>query len=202
MLAVDRRLIDLEVAGVHDDADRRVNRQRHAVGHAVRHADEFHRERADRDAVVRPHGNEVHGIREAVFLQLGFDERQRERGAVDRTIEQRNEVRHAADVIFVAMRQHERSGRPLLLQVGEIRNDPVHAEQLGVREHHAGIDDNRRLTPREREHVHAELAKSAERYDFEHSLRRSTNLHRHCSWRNVSGEVEPRCGFGQAAGRA
>ena len=43
MLAVDRRLIDLEVAGVDDDADRRVNRQRHAVGHAVRDADELDR---------------------------------------------------------------------------------------------------------------------------------------------------------------
>ena len=41
MLAVERRLIDLEVAGVHDDADRRVDRERHAVRHAVRHANEF-----------------------------------------------------------------------------------------------------------------------------------------------------------------
>ena len=43
VLAVDRRLIDLEVAGVDDDADRRVDGQRDAVRHAVRHADELDR---------------------------------------------------------------------------------------------------------------------------------------------------------------
>src|SRR5439155_27274645 len=43
------------------------------------------------------------------------------------------------------------------------------AEQFRVREHDAGVDDNRRLAPGKREHVHAELAESAERNDFEHS---------------------------------
>ena len=46
VLAVDRRLVDLEVAGVDDDAGRRVDRQRHAVGHAVRDADELDRRTA------------------------------------------------------------------------------------------------------------------------------------------------------------
>ena len=58
MLAVERRLIDLEVAGVDDDAERRVNRQRHAVGHAVRDADELDRERADRDPIARSYRHE------------------------------------------------------------------------------------------------------------------------------------------------
>ena len=48
VLAVDRRLIDLEVAGVHDRPRRRVNRQRDAIGHAVRHAQEFDFAVADR----------------------------------------------------------------------------------------------------------------------------------------------------------
>ena len=48
VLAVERRLVDLEVAGVHDDADRRVDGQRHAVGHAVRDADELDRRTARR----------------------------------------------------------------------------------------------------------------------------------------------------------
>ena len=54
MLAVDRRLIDLEVAGVDDHADRRVDGQRDAVGHAVRDADELDLERTDGHAVARP----------------------------------------------------------------------------------------------------------------------------------------------------
>src|SRR6266850_1312895 len=50
-----------------------------------------------------------------------------------------------------------RGGAPFLLQVRQIRNDPVHPQQLGVGEHDACIDENRRLAAREREHVHAEL---------------------------------------------
>ena len=53
VLAVERRLIDLEVAGVDHHAARRLDRQRHAVGHAVRDAQELDRERADRDALAR-----------------------------------------------------------------------------------------------------------------------------------------------------
>jgi len=37
-------------------------------------------------------------------------------------------VRHRANVILVAVRQHERGGAPFLLQVREIGNDPIHAE--------------------------------------------------------------------------
>ena len=59
MLAVDRRLIDLEVAGVDDHAMRRLDRQRHAVGNAVRDAQELDRERADRDALARAHAHQA-----------------------------------------------------------------------------------------------------------------------------------------------
>ncbi len=96
--------------------------------------------------------------------------RKRQRRAVDRPVDVRHHVRHAADVVLVAVRQHEGRGAPFLLQVGEVRDDPVHAEQFGVREHDAGIDHDGRLTPGERQHVHAELAKSAKRYDLEHFL--------------------------------
>ena len=106
---------------------------------------------------------------DAVLLELRLDHRQRQRRAVDRSVDERQHVRHAADVILVAVRQHEGGDAPFLLQVREIRDDPIHAEQLRIREHHARVDDDRRLTPGEREHVHAELAESAERYDFEHS---------------------------------
>ncbi len=172
MLAVDRRLIDLEVAGVDDDAERRMNGQRHAVGHAVRDADEFDRERTD---VTRSRGRTgtSSGVAKAVLAQLGLDQREGQRRAVDRAVDERRHVRHAADVILVPVRQHQRARAAFLLEIGEVRDDAVHAEQLGVREHHAGIHDDGRLTPGERQHVHSELAEAAERHDFEHV----------CAWR-------------------
>ncbi|MGC4083808.1 MAG: hypothetical protein QM736_17270 [Vicinamibacterales bacterium] len=61
----------------------------------------------------------------------------------------------------MAVRQHQRCGATFLLQVGQVRDDAVDPEQLRVREHHTGIDHDGRLTERERQHVHAELAKPA-----------------------------------------
>src|SRR6266446_6126078 len=78
------------------------------------------------------------------------------------------------------MDQSSRGGAAFLLQVREIGNDPIHPEQLGIREHDAGVDDHRGFTPGERHHVHPELAESAKRNDFEHpetglyALRRGT----------------------------
>ncbi len=135
-------------------------------------------------AVARPHRHQPALLVEPVLAQLRLDERERQRRAVDRPGDPRQDVRHAADVVLVAVRQHERGGGAFLLQVGEVRNDPVHAEQIGIGEHHARVDDDRRLAPGEREHVHAELAESAERNDFEHLNCWNTNLHRARSGRN------------------
>jgi len=167
VLAVDRRLIDLEIARVDDDADRRVDRERDAVGHAVRHADELDRERADGDPLARPHGDQLPSV-DAVLLELRLDQRQRQRRGIDRSRNVRQDVRHAADVVFVTVRQHERGGAVLLLQVRQVGDDPIDAEQFGIREHHPGVDDDRRLAPCQREHVHAELAEPAECDDFKH----------------------------------
>ena len=167
MLAVDRRLVDLEVARVDDDAGRRVNRQRDAIGDAVRHADEFDFERPDGHAVARPHGLQLVRAVEAVFDELRLDERQRERCAVHGAVDVRQHVRHAADVILMAVRQHERGGPPLL-QVGEVGDDLVDTQQFRVGKHHARVDDDRRVTPAECQHFMPELAEPTEWDRFEH----------------------------------
>ena len=167
MLPVDGRLVDLEVAGVDDEPDRRPDGQRDAVGHAVRDADEFDFEGPDGDALFRPDRNQLVGAGQAMLEQLGFDQRERERRAVDGATDVRQNVRHSADVVFVAVRQHER-GRALVLQVRQIGNDAIDAQQFGVGKHHARIDDDRCVGPGECQHVHAELAESAEGHHFEH----------------------------------
>jgi hypothetical protein len=166
VLAVDRRLIDLEIARVHDDAGRSANRQGDAVRHRMRHADELDVEGADRDAVARAHRPQAAGGLEAVLLELRLDERERQRRPEDRSADERQHVRNGADVIFVPVRQHERGRAAFLLEVRHVRNDPVHAEELGIGEHHSRIDDDRRLAPGEGEHVHAEFTESAEGNDF------------------------------------
>ena len=165
-----RRLVDLEVAGVDDEPDRRADGQRDAVRHAVRDANELDRERADRDAVARPDGLETRPF-EAVLLQLRFDQRERQRRS-RRSGPLTCGITCGTPPMWSSWPCVSTSAAtpPFLLQVREVRDDPVDAEQFGVRKHDAGIDHDGRLTPRERQHVHAELAKSTKRNDFEHSL--------------------------------
>ena len=47
-------------------------------------------------------------------VELVLDEGQRQRRSVDRAVEVRQHVRHGADVILVAVRQHERRELVLL----------------------------------------------------------------------------------------
>ena len=135
-----------------------------AVRHAVRDAQELDLEGADLDDVLRPDGPEG-VVGEIVFVQLGADERQRQRRAVDRTIDVRQQVGDGPDVVFVPVREHER-GDAALLQVGEVGNDEVDAEELDVGERHPGVDDETRVPVRDRHEVHAEFAEAAQRDDF------------------------------------
>ena len=62
-----------------------------------------------------------------------------------------------------------------LAEVGEVWNDPVDAQLLWVGEHHAGVDDNRRLAPRDGEHVQTELTESTDWHDFQHVVYADTS---------------------------
>ena len=110
----------------------------------------------------------VTAVLQAVLLQLGFDKGEGERGADDRPADERHHVRHAADVVLVSVREHQRRHAPLLLQMREIGNDPIDAQLLRVGEHDSGVDDDGGVGVREREHVHAELTEPTKRNDLEH----------------------------------
>jgi hypothetical protein len=168
VLSVERRLIDLEITRVHDDADRRLDRQRDTVGHAVRDANELDRERADADGLPRP--DRLQAILEVdlVLFELRLDQRKGEGGSIDRAVDEREDVRHAPDVVLVAVGQHECLDLAApLFEPTEVGDDQVHPELVGVGKHDAGVDDNRGVAPRQRHHVHAELAEAAERDNFE-----------------------------------
>ncbi len=163
-LAVDRRLVHLEVAGVDDHAQRRAYRQRHAIDRAVRDVNEFHVEWADLHVPPGEHFAQVGLVQQAVLFQALAHQRQRELRAVDRHVQIAQNIRQRADVIFVPVRQHDGAHHvAVLLQVGDVGNDDVNAEQFGFREHHPGIDHHNVVSGAQSQHVHAELAKSAER---------------------------------------
>ena len=133
---------------------------------------------SDGDAIARHHGAAADAELEAVFFDLVFDQRQGERSAEYRPVHPRQHVGDAADMVLVAVGQHQR-GDPSAagVEVVEGRDDQVHARQVGLGEHRAGVDEDGRLPARHGQHVQAELAEPAQRHDIDR--RRGLRITRH-----------------------
>ena len=66
-------------------------------------------------------------------------------------------------MVFVAVGEEQAADMlAILFQVGEVGGDDVDAQQFGVGEHHAGVDDDDVVAVAEGHGVHAELAEAAE----------------------------------------
>ena len=161
--AVDGGLIDLEVTSVNDDADRCADGEGDAVDGAVRDRDEFDFVRADLDQAAGKNFAESGGIEEAGFFEALFDEGERKARAINRNIQIAENVGEGADMIFVAVGQDNGTDvLAILLEVGDVGDDEVDAEELGFGEHHAGIDDEDIVTETKDHHVHSKFAETAE----------------------------------------
>ena len=102
-LVVERREIDLEVAGVDDDADRRFDGQRHAIHQRVGHADRLDGERADGELFLGRDLDQLGFVEQLMLFELAFHVGQRELGGVDRDLELAQDPGQAADVVLVAV---------------------------------------------------------------------------------------------------
>ena len=102
-----------------------------------------------------------------MLVELRLDEREREPCRDDSVdIHLPHEVREPADVVLVAVREHDRA-YALVLEVGDVGQEQVDAEVLVARERKPGVDDDdlpRRLVDG---HVLPDLAEAAERDDSE-----------------------------------
>jgi hypothetical protein len=95
--------IDLEIAGVDDDAERRGDGQRHGADDGVRDVDELDLERADLDDLLGLDRMKTGLLLELVLFQPPVHQRQREGGAIDRHVDIGQEIRDGADVVFMAV---------------------------------------------------------------------------------------------------
>ncbi len=139
----------------------------------MRDADEFDLEGADVVAIARLDRHQTVRRFEAVFVQLGLNEGEGQRRAVRRSLDERQHVGNRADVVLVPMREDQRLDLPApRLEVREIGNDQIDAEQIGLGKHRARVHDDGRVPTRDGHHVEAELAEAAERHDFDNVAHR------------------------------
>ena len=108
-----------------------------------------------------------------VFAELVVDERQRELGAVHgrRRIELFHEIRHAADMVFMPVREENAADLVFILdEIGDIGEDEVDARHLFGREDDARVDDDDVVPVLDGGHVLADLADAAKEEYFDGSL--------------------------------
>ena len=164
--AVHRRVVDFEIAAVHDDARRRANRERDRVGRRMRDANRLDRERPRLERMARLNRPQINPLVELRISQAPARERERDVGAIDGNVEAAQQMRQRADVIFVRMRQHHRLDRDVTAL------EPRHLGDIGpqskrglVGEHHAAIDYDRAPGAFDRHQVEADLAQPAKGHD-------------------------------------
>ena len=174
-MVVGGRGIDFEIAGVDDDSERRVNGEGDAIDQAVRDSDGVDSEDSGFEALVGAHLAQVGVFEEAVLVEFVFDVSQREFRAPNRDVEIGKNPGQRADVIFVAVGEHNAADAMAIF--GEIRNvgnDDIDAEQFGFGKHEAGVDDENVVSIANGHAVHTELAQAAEGDDLQlsswHSL--------------------------------
>src|SRR6202022_654682 len=73
-------------------------------------------------------------------------------------------------MVFVPMGEGDGSySVPILGEIRDIRDNDIHAQKFGFREHQSGIDDDDVIAPTHGHAVHSELAQAAQRYHLQFS---------------------------------
>ncbi len=169
-MVIGGRGIDLEVAGMNDHAQRRVNRERDAIHQTVRHPNGMNGECTDLKALASTNLAQVGIFEQPVLVKFVFHVGQRELGAPDRHVKLGENPGQSADVIFVAVSEHDPAHPlPVFDEIGNIGNHDVHAEQFSLGEHQPGVDHNNVIAPAHGHAVHTELAEAAEGHNLQFS---------------------------------
>ena len=166
--AVDRRVVELVVAGVEDPQATRLEHDRDGVRDRVRHPDELGPEGADLDgALLGPRLTQLGRLRKTVLVELRLEQPERETCPPDLGhLHLAHQIRQRADVVLVRVRE-EHGANPVrpLPQVCEVWEHEVDAEMLVARKGEARVDDDD-LAGRLVDHqVLADLAQAPERRD-------------------------------------
>ena len=176
-LAVGRGKIDLEIAGMDHDADRRFDGERDAIDQAVRDAQGLDGEGPEVELALGLNLDELGVVQQLVLFELALDIGKRELRGIDGDIELAQQPGQAADVVFVAVGKDDAAHAGAVFdEVGDVRDDDVDAEQIALRKHQAGVDDEDVFVPANGHAVHAELAKSADGNDLEFAFRHGRKM--------------------------
>ena len=126
-----RRVIHLEVSGVHDDACRRIDRQRGRVHDTVVGLDELDPEGTQVDGLAVLNHLSLHMVQHVVLLQLVLNQADGQLGGVNRYVDILQYIGQRADMILVSMGDDKALYLlNVLLQIAHIRDNQVDTQHV------------------------------------------------------------------------
>ena len=152
-------MVDLEVARVHDDAQRGAQSDAHGVRYRVADPEELDPQAPDLEGGVGLHDVEPGVLEQPVLAQLDGYQAVGETRGVDGRVQLGQHVGERPDVVLVAVGyQYGLQLVPVLDEVGDVRDDEVDAGHPLLGEEHAGVDDDHLAVVLQRHHVLAYFA--------------------------------------------
>ena len=165
--------VELEIPGMDDGAQWGCQGERPGFDGAVGKMDEFHLEGADIKGLAGLHFYQTCAVCQAVLLEFGASQRQREGRAVNRCVHFVEQIGEPADVVLVRVRQYYGpESFPVLPNISKIRHHDVDAQQFSVGKHDAAIDHDHVSVVLVGHHIHPELAHTAEGDGLQLSIKR------------------------------
>ena len=169
--------VDLEVAGVDDDAHAGMDGEGHRVRDGVVDVDELHVELAHPDHLPGLHGDELGLLEQAVLLQLQLDEARGQPGAVHRHIHLAQHIGDGPDVVLVSVGDDQAPDAGLVLhQVCHVGDDQVDAVHVVAGKGHAAVHHDDLAAVLINRHILADLVETAKRDDLHFFCQISTLL--------------------------
>ncbi len=170
--AVDRRLVELVVAGQEHRAQAGTERDRARVGDRVGHVHQLERERPQRHLIAGRQILEL-DIAQVMLVELGAGHGDRQRTAVDDRRSARAAARQLAQhprqrsqVILMPVGDDDRLDViRALAQISEVGQHEVDPKHVGGGKAQPGVDDDDPVLVFDDRHVLADLAEPAERQD-------------------------------------
>ena len=162
--ALDRGIVNLEVARMHDNSRGGVYSKRAGVGNGVVYADKFNGHTAHADILPRLDNVQRSLRQQTVLLELALDKPEREPCSVYGNIYLLEQIRQRADMILVSVSDDNAPELiPVLFEIGEVGDNEVNARHFLIGERKAAVYDKHIVAAFVNVKVLSYLVKTAER---------------------------------------
>ena len=126
--------------------------------------DQLHLHTAQLHPVAGPYSIQLGLSKQVMLLQLAAHQANGKRGAVNRYVKGFQKVRDRADMILMAVGNHQALNSFLVpLHIGEIRNHQIHAQHISIGEGHAAVQQEHILAALKQGNVFPNFVQASEK---------------------------------------